>query len=63
MGHYADDLDDEAVEMKAVELCEEAGASDAFAMTYINDDGIPQPYGPAWSWYVEAAVDLLRAAR
>lgn len=59
MGTYSEKFDDVDVEEKAVEICAIEGRGDPFAMTYIHDEGILQPYGPQWAHYIEAAVDAL----
>ena len=54
------------VEAAAVAFCMAEGR-DPHQMTYITDDGIQQPYGSAYQWYVEPMRDaisaMIRAAR
>ena len=61
MGLYSSDLDDHAVEEKAFEICLADGNDDPERMTYVNNDGIPEPYGPMWSQYINEAVHALQA--
>jgi hypothetical protein len=54
------------IEAAAIAFCMAEG-SDPHQMTYITDDGIQQPYGDAYQWYVEPMRDaiaaMIRAAR
>ena len=62
MGTYSSDFDDEAVEHRAYDICLADGNEDPERMTYVNHDGIPEPYGPVWSLYINEAVHALQIA-
>lgn len=61
MGTYCDNHDDETVERKAFDLALADGNEDPERMTYKNDGGVPYPYGPIWSRYIDDAVAALGA--
>ncbi len=61
MGMYCDGLDDNAVERKAYDLCVADGCDDPERMTYEYNEGVPEPYGPVWSRYINEAIEALAA--
>lgn len=54
------EITDDLVE-RAAYAFEKAGGGDPDQMTYITDDGIQQPYGPAYMWHVDAMRAALQA--
>ncbi len=59
MGTYCDSLDDESVEMMAYALCRDDGCDDPERMTYEYNEGVPEPYGPVWTRYIDDAITAL----
>lgn len=48
------------IEAIARGICVANGCNDPDKLTYITDDGIQQPFGPAWAWHEpEARAALL----